>query len=98
MILNELENQVECFCDDKDIYVIGAKNGDKCGLAITYYTENDNEGAKKIIVKLDGVDVSKLKLYLTDEKNTYTPYDTYEIENNEISMRLERNSILYIEG
>lgn len=96
--LYEMKNQVDACCEDKDIYVVGAKNGDKCGLMVTYYSENDNDGAKTVTVNIDGFDVSKFKFFLVDEANTFAPRTTYKIEDNKITMRLERNSIVYIEG
>ena len=96
--LYEMENQIEAICDDKDIYVVGAKNNDKCGLMVTYYSENDNDGAKKVTLDIDGFDASRLKFYLIDESNSYVPKTTYKVEDNKVTMRLERNSIVYIEG
>ena len=96
--LYEMENQIEAICDDKDIYVVGAKNSDKCGLMVTYYSENDNDGAKKVTLDIDGFDASRLKFYLIDESNSYVPKTTYKVEDNKVTMRLERNSIVYIEG
>ena len=96
--LYEMENQIEAICDDKDIYVVGAKNSDKCGLMVTYYSENDNDGAKKVTLDIDGFDASRLKFYLVDESNSYVPKTTYKVEDNKVTMRLERNSIVYIEG
>ncbi len=96
--LYEMGNQVESICEDKDVYVVAANGNGKCGIAITYYTENDNEGAKRVTLDIEGVDATKLKFYLTDEAHTYVPVTTYRIENNTVTMRLERNSIVYIEG
>ena len=96
--LYEMGNQVESICDDKDIYVVGASGNGKCGIAITYYCENDNEGAKKIVLDIEGYDATRLKFYLVDEKSTYAPMTSYKIENNTVTMWLERNSIVYIEG
>ncbi|MBO5356823.1 MAG: hypothetical protein J6A95_03560 [Clostridia bacterium] len=96
--LYEMENQIEAICDDKDIYVVGSKNSDKCGLMVTYYSENDNDGAKKVTLDIDGFDASRLKFYLIDESNSYVPKTTYKVEDNKVTMRLERNSIVYIEG
>ena len=78
--------------------MVGAKGNGKYGIAITYYSEDDNDGDKNITVDILGCDTTKLKLYLVDEANTYTPNNTYKIENNKITMRLKRNSIVYIEG
>ena len=95
--LYELGNQAESSCDDENIYVVGATGNGKCGIAITYYTENDNEGAKKVTLNIEGADAGKLKFYLVDEANTYTP-KAYKVDGNTITMRLERNSMVYIEG
>lgn len=65
---------------------------------VTYYSENDNDGAKKVTLDIDGFDASRLKFYLIDESNSYVPKTTYKVEDNKVTMRLERNSIVYIEG
>ena len=96
--LYEMGNQVEACSDDADIYVVGAIGNGKHGIALTYYSENDNDGAKKIALNVEGFDATKLKLCLVDEKITYAPMSTYKIENNTVTMWLERNSIVYIEG
>ena len=96
--LYEMGNQVESECDDENVYVVAATGNGKHGIAITYYSENDNDGAKKIALNVEGFDATKLKLCLVDEKSTYAPMSTYKIENNTVTMWLERNSIVYIEG
>ena len=96
--LYEMGTQVESICEDKDVYVVASTGNGKYGIAVTYYAENDNEGAKKVTLDIEGYDATKLKFYLVDEANTYAPKTTYKIEDNKITMRLERNSIVYIEG
>ena len=96
--LYELGIQVEHSSDDEDMYVVAAKNGDKVGAMVTYYTENDNENSKYITIEISGCDMSKAKIYLTDENNTYIPYTKVSFVNNSLEIRLERNSIVYIEA
>ena len=95
--LYELGTQIESQSDDENVYVIGATDGGKYGGVVTYYTENDNEGAKTVTLHIEGVDTASLKLYLTDENNTYTPF-ACKAEGNKITMHLKRNSFVYIEG
>ena len=102
MITSEFANadvkDVSLECDDENVYVVAAVGNGKHGIAITHYSENDNDGAKKIALNIEGFDATKLKLCLVDEKSTYAPMSTYKIENNTVTMWLERNSIVYIEG
>lgn len=95
--LYEMGQQVESYSDDESVYVVGAKGNGKYGIAITYYSENDNDCSKKIALTLDGLDLSKLKFYLVDENNTYAEKEIYLAEDNQIIIHLERNSIMYIE-
>ena len=95
--LYEMENQVETTSDDENIYVVGAKGNGKQGLAVTYYSENDNDSAKIVTLDIEGANAQNFKFYLVDEKNIYTSV-TYRVDNNQIVMRLERNSVVYIEG
>ena len=96
--LYEMGVQIKSFSGDKDIYAVGAKGNGKCGVAVTYYTENDNEGTKTVELEIEGADIASLKAYLVDESNTYTPNTVYMVEGNKIIMTLKRNSIVYIEG
>ena len=92
------ERIIENTSDDENIYVVGAKNGNKIGAMITYYTENDNENGRNVEINVDGADVSKAKIYLFDESHTFTPYTKTAFENGKLQIRLERNSIIYIEA
>lgn len=96
--LFELGTQVENISDDEKVYVVAAKNSEKVGAMITYYAENDNEESKYITVDVEGWDMSKSKIYLTDDNNTYTPYTKTSFADGKLEIRLERNSIVYIEA
>lgn len=95
--LYELGTQTEATTDDSDIYVIAACGCDKYAAAVTYYTENDNLSAKDVTISIGKAIPQGIKLYLTDENNTYTPYTSYKSDKDKITLRLKRNSILYIE-
>ena len=62
--LYDMGNQVESICEDKDVYVVGASGNGKYGIAITYYCENDNVGAKKIVLDIEGYDATRLNIIL----------------------------------
>ena len=96
--LYELGTQVENVSDDENVYVVAAKNSDKIGAMVTYYAENDNENGKIVEINVDGADMSNAKIYLVDENHTYVPYRKYAFENGKLQLRMERNSILYIEA
>ncbi len=96
--LYELGTQVVNSSDDEDVYVVAAKNGEKVGAMVTYYAEKDNENSKYVTIDIEGYDMSKAKFYLVDENNTYTPYTKTSFADNSIQIRLERNSIIYIEA
>lgn len=96
--LYELGTQVENSTDDENLYVVAAKNGEKVGAMVTYYAENDNENSKIVEINVEGCDMSKAKFYLVDESHSYTPYTRVAFENGKLTMRMERNTILYIEA
>ena len=96
--LYELGTQVENSTDDENLYVVAAKNGEKVGAMVTYYTENDNENSKIVEINVDGADMSNAKFYLVDENHSYTPYTRVAFENGKLELRMERNTILYIEA
>ena len=93
-----LGTQTENISDDENVYVVAAKNGESAGAMITYYTENDNENSKYVTIDVDGWDMSRSKIYLTDETHTYSPYSKTAFQNGKLQLRLERNSIIYIEA
>ena len=95
--LYELKNQYKAESDDDDIYVVCAKDGDKEAIMLTYYSENDNKGAKFIDIEADGFDFTKAKILVTDENSTMSPLVRATASLGKLTIRLERNSILYIE-
>ena len=82
--------------DDGEVYAVSARDGDRGGIMVVYYSEDDNKGAKRITLSTQGLDISDAKIYLTDANNTMTERVPC-VENGKITMRLERNSIVYIE-
>lgn len=96
--LYELENQVLSTTDDENLFCVGAKLGDKVGAMVTYYSEDDNLNSKIVTIDINGADADKLNLYLTDDKVTMLKIRNYSVEDGKITIRLERNSILYIEN
>jgi hypothetical protein len=95
--LYELKNQVYSSSDSDDVYVVSAKNGEKARMLVCYYAENDNKGADVVKIDVSDFDMAGAKIYLVDEHNTMSEVLTAQFENNILTMRLERNSILYIE-
>ena len=96
--LYDLGTQVEHCSDDETIYVVAAKNGEKTGAVVTYYTENDNENGKIVEIDVSGKDMSNAKIFRVDENNMYTPYNRSSFEEGKLTLRMERNTILYIEA
>ena len=96
--LYELENCVYSETDDELLYAVGATDGKKIGAMVTYYSENDNVNSKTVTIELKGCDLEGVKLYLVDEDYSYNEILNYTIlDGGKIKIRLERNSILYIE-
>ena len=42
--------------------------------------------------------MSRAKIYRVDENNMYTPYHKTVFEDGKLTIRMERNTILYIEA
>lgn len=95
--LYELGTQVENISDDENVYVVAAKNKERVGAMITYYAENDNENGKIVEIDVEGYDMSNAKFYLVDEDNKFTLTTKLGFKDGKLTLRLERNSILYIE-
>ncbi len=93
----ELQNQVEATTDHDDIYVIGAKNGDKCGILLTYYAEDDNKGSNFVTIDVGNENMENAKIFITDESKTMFENRVDKLENGKVTLRLERNTIVYIE-
>ena len=95
--LYEMGIQAETVSEDEHVYAVGAKGNGKWGLALTYYAEDDALGEKEITLSLSGVGLASCRFYLVDEEHTYKEL-VCEIRNDTVTMRLARNSIVYMEG
>lgn len=95
--LYELKTQYSSVSDDPDVYAVCACDGDKAGIMISYYAEDDNKGAKLIDIEINGFDLNGAKILITDKDQTDSPYPYSQIKDGKITLRLERNSVVYIE-
>ena len=71
-ILYDMDSAVYSEYDGEDIYSVAAKSKDKCGVMLTYYSEDDTLPDKSITIHFDGVDVegnAEIEYYLLDENN-----------------------------
>ncbi|MBQ9743896.1 MAG: hypothetical protein IJW19_02105 [Clostridia bacterium] len=95
--LKELGAEVESISDDKDIYTVASFDGNKAGVMLTYYTENDDLSSRGITIEAEGFDLDGAKIYITDEENTMSLYPVRTFTDNKLTLYLKRNSIIYIE-
>lgn len=65
---------------------------------VTYYTENDNENSKIVEINVEGIDMSNAKIYRVDENDMYPPYRRTSFVDGKLTIRMERNTIFYIEA
>jgi len=82
--LYELGSQAATECDERDIYVLAATDGDRCGVLIS----NTGEDRK---IRLDAG--RNLRGYLIDEDNFYKETD---IDTD--AFTLKENQVIYLEG
>ncbi len=94
--LYELGDQYSATADDDDIYAVCAQNEDNAAIMLTYYAEDDNKGAKVLEIDIDGYDLDGARILVTDKDRTDALYSAASIKNGKITLRLERNSIVYI--
>jgi hypothetical protein len=94
--LYELKNHYKTETDDDDVYAVCAKNGDNVAVMITYYAEDDNKNHKMVTIdassELDGA-----KIYVLDKDHTLSLHPSAKINDGKLTVRMERNSVLYIE-
>ncbi|MBQ8163598.1 MAG: hypothetical protein IJZ93_04450 [Clostridia bacterium] len=95
--LVELKNQTEAVSDDEDIYVVSARDGDRVGAMITYYSEDDGKYPKTVTVESNGADLEGADIYILDKNNTMAKERIAKFENGSVTLRLERNTVVYIE-
>ncbi len=95
--LKDIGTEVESHSDDGAIYSVCASNGEKAGIMLTYYSEDDDVLNKAVTVTAEGFDLDGASVYITDEGNTMTLYPVHTFENNTLTLYLKRNSIVYIE-
>ena len=95
--LKALENEAEAISDSKDIYCVAARNGDKAGIMLTYYAENDYLLNEAVTIECGGLDLDGATVYITDEENTMTLNPVSTFKDGKMTLYLKRNSIVYIE-
>ena len=81
--LYKLKNHIETICDDKEIYVAGATNGEKNALMFTYFNDDDNSPSKTVTIKGLGKgehNYYKLSKDETMEKHTVSVEDELTLE------------------
>ena len=62
---------------------------------LTYYSENDNDGAKYVTINADS-SLDGAKILITDKDRTMAEYSAAKIKDGKVTLRLERNSVIYI--
>ncbi|MBQ7906928.1 MAG: hypothetical protein IJ309_03035 [Clostridia bacterium] len=92
--LYELGAKCESSSDDEDVYVVSATDGKTKRAMITYYAEDDNKSGK--IVYVDMGCTCGAKVFVTDKDSTMREIEPV-VENGQIKLRLQRNSIVLIE-
>ena len=95
--LKALENEAEAISDSKDVYCVAARNGDKAGIMLTYYAENDYLLNEAVTIECEGLDLDGATVYITDEENTMTLNPVRTFKDGKMTLYLKRNSIVYIE-
>ncbi len=95
--LYDLKNQIFASSDDEDVYVLGAKNGEKFATMITYYAEDDNKRHKYIDIDFGTSKLDGAKILIVDKDRTLGEYTQAKIENGRVTLFVERNTIIYIE-
>ncbi|MBQ9704530.1 MAG: hypothetical protein IJV68_08340 [Clostridia bacterium] len=93
--LYDLEDQYEAISDDDNVYAVCAKKGDRVAVMLTYYSENDNDGAKYVTINADS-SLDGAKILITDKDRTMAEYSAAKIKDGKVTLRLERNSVIYI--
>lgn len=69
--LYKIGDEVECFCEDKNIYACAASDAERRALVITHYDEDFNAVQKA--VKLNIGCLTDYRMYVTDKNYTMTP-------------------------
>ena len=95
--LFELGTQIEATSTNDDVYVVSAKNGDRVGAMITYFAEDDNKGAIKVDIDLGDFDMSGARIFVVDKNRTMEQDFVNHFDGGKVSIRMERNTVLYIE-
>ena len=93
--LYELEDQYEAISDDDNVYAVCAKKGEDVAVMLAYYSENDNDGIKYVTINADA-SLDGAKILLTDKDHTIAEYSSAKIKDGKVTLRLERNSVIYI--
>ena len=95
--LYERGNSVSYETDDSDIYISAATDGTSSCAMVVYYSDDDSKMGKKVTIDLKGADLDGAKIFVVDANNTMREHLTARVENGQLSLWMDRNSIVYIE-
>ena len=90
--LYELKNHVECSCDDPQVYVTAAANGDEARILVSNYKEDDSAPAAEIIIS----GLKNPEVVLTDADHDGEEIPVKLDKNGNLKLTLERNAFALI--
>lgn len=98
--LYELGSQVECECQEKDIYALGAKNdkGEAAFMIARYEDNDDITEAKSVTVNIPGLKNTKLSCFVVDKDRNEETDDIITDENGSFKLLMKPNCCFMIEN
>lgn len=90
--LYQLGNQTACTCEDRDIYVVSASNGNEKAAMIAYYTMDENAVEKAVTVQTDFS--AGVACYLLDE--THDCEKIMEYDSARIVLHMKPNTAVLL--
>lgn len=88
--LYKLKNEVETQSDDKELYCVGAKQGDTVAVMVANISDNEKTITLKGLQKIDTVNI-----FVIDETHEYGA-KIYYCDNGSVSVDMEKNSVLLL--
>lgn len=96
--LKKQGEQVECSCDDNNIYALATAGKDGNAAAVCYYAGNNETDNRDVVIGVKGLSDSKLTCYLLDETHNLENVGTVDVCAGTVRLTMTPNSTILLKS
>jgi hypothetical protein len=94
--LYELQTQILAASDDKEVYVLAAGSRNEYGIMITYYSLDESEREKELLIDLGEESDTELDMILLDKSRSAEKTQTVFAHSGKLRLSVSNNSVVYL--